>query len=128
MEIVGGSTAEDRAQDRALRQQAVKLTESTFLKISPRPLRPVEKVAPVVYALLVDGVPPETIAKALTIARSHTPDAIAYALTQIMPRSDPDRPRYEPYKPISYVPGDEERARVLGLIAATRAALRGDTT
>lgn len=126
MEKVG--TGDEKGRDRALREQAVKLTESTFRRISPRPLRPVEKVAPVVYTLLVDGVPPETIAKALTIARSHTPDAIAYALNQIIPRTDPDRPRYEPYTPIMHNPSDDERARVHEMIDATRAALRGDKT
>jgi hypothetical protein len=122
-----GTVDDDMVQDRAIREQAVRLTQATFLKISPKPQRSVEKVAPVVYALLIDGVDPETIAQALTMARAHTPDGISYALRQILPPIDTTAPRpaWRPYEPIPFDPSPADRAAAHRAIAEARAVLHG---
>ena len=108
--------------------QAIRLTESVFRRMSPPPLRPVEKVAPVVYALLIEDVDPTVIEQALINARAHTADGISYALRQIAPPIDKAAVRRTDYwqeRP-RYVPSDEERSRVQEIIDRTRKMLRGE--
>lgn len=111
--------------DRFLRTQAVRVTQEAYARITPRPLRAQEKVVPVVYALLVDGVDAETITQALIIARAHTEAGIDYALRQIMPPADTKtKPRYPEIRSIPFNPSEQERQAVRSLIEQTRADLR----
>lgn len=118
----------DREKDREIRQQAVKLTETIFRRISPPPLRTVNQVAPVVYALLIAEIDPATIEQALVMARTHTQTGIDYALRQIMPPIDTaSKPRYKQIEiEEREKPSEAEIARARPYIEAARRALRGD--
>lgn len=117
----------DRESDKAIRVQAVRLTEAAFLKISPRPLRTINQVAPVVYALLIDGIDPRTIERALIDASVHTANGISYALHQIMPGGDKTAPpRHPDIQPAGvWKPSDAEKAHAQEKIAEMRAILQG---
>lgn len=118
----------NRDADRALREHAVRLTAGMFKRITPPPLRTVNQVAPIVYALLVAEVDPAVIEQALINARTHTQTGIDYALRQIMPPADKaSKPRYrqieiEDRKP----PSRQEVEAAKPHIAAARAAIKGD--
>lgn len=94
----------------------------------PRPLQPAEKVAPVVYALLIDEIDPDIIAQAIMNASTHTPSAIRYALHQIMPTRDVTRPVWTPPEPIPFNPSDEEKENVRKIIADAHRVLRGNSS
>lgn len=118
----------DKEKDRAIRRQAVALTESVFRKMSPPPTRSVEKVAPVVYALLIDEIDPKAIELALINARAHTADAIGYALRQVIPPTDKTAPpKYREIQPAPpWHPTDAEKAAAKAHLADMRAMLRGE--
>lgn len=118
----------DREKIKAVKQQAMKLTEATFLKMEPKPLRPVEKVAPIVYALLIQEIDPKVIETALINARAHTEGGIQYALSQIMPATTKGArlARPQPWTPPArHEPTEAERTKVAAIIAETRRKLRG---
>lgn len=118
----------DQERIRAIKQQAVKLTEATFLKMEPKPLRPASKVAPLVYALLIQDIDPKVIEQALINARAHTEAGIQYAISQLMPATTAGqrmaRPQYWTERE-KHVPTDEERSTVASIIEETRRRLRG---
>lgn len=112
--------------DKAVREQAVRLTRASFRKINPPPVRSVEKVAPVVYALLIEDVSPDLIEQALINASAHTADAIRYSLHRLLPKAEQRRHEvWQPPVPIPFNPSDEEREAARKIIAETRAVLRG---
>lgn len=118
----------DQERIRAIKQQAVKLTEATFRKMEPKPLRPASKVAPLVYALLIQDIDPKVIEQALINARAHTESGIQYAISQLLPATTAGqrmaRPQYWKERE-KYEPTDEERTVVASIIEETRRRLRG---
>lgn len=118
----------DREKDRAIREQAVTLTQAVFTRIRPAPLRSVNQVAPIVYALLLTDVEPSVIEQALINARAHTQSGIDYALRQIMPPVDTAaKPRYRDIEVEDRTPpSEQEKAAAHVHIAAARAAIKGD--
>lgn len=118
----------DRDKDREIRAEAVRLTTAIFARISPPPLRTVNQVAPIVYALLIAKIPEDVIEQALVTARSHTQVGIDYALRTLMPPTDTaSKPRYKEIE-ISppFRPSEPEKAVARRHIAAARKAIKGD--
>jgi hypothetical protein len=112
--------------DQAVAAQAYRLVESVFRSLSPRPTTPPEKVARIVYALLVEDVDPKTIALALQRAKAHTPAGIDYAIRTLIPSETGMRPRIEPIAPVDWpTPTEEQRAHAREAIAEARRRLRG---
>lgn len=109
----------------ALRQRAFRLTEQGLAGRNPPSLVSAEKVAVMVYKLLVAEVPRDQIEWVLQNARVLTESGIEYALRRspvahgAKPRMDMI-PRSELFRP---APAEQERVRLL--IQETRDNLKG---
>lgn len=94
--------------------------------MSPTPTVPVEKVAPIVFDLLVDGVPVSHIELALTEAKSHTRPGIDYMLRTLVPRNAGMKPTMRPVEiDETPPPTEEQKAFAHEAIAEMRKLLRG---
>jgi hypothetical protein len=112
--------------DNAVKQQAIRLATSALRKRRVPAATSPEKVAPIVYALLVDEVDPLVIEKALIEADVLTGPGITYTLSRLTKPPEGQRFPMNPVQPQPYTPpSDAERQRAREAIKNARLALRG---